>query len=407
MELRIALASNDLDRFRGHSTLRAFKRGRPRNSIERTDSQRLAYSLYELGGGAWSAEMEICHGERDGVPVCTAAFRLIEGPSAPLCALLQAMADVVSFSVNPEPSDPTKPVKAKPPVLQREMEAGEAFRLIAAGAIAHLSVNGDYLRRTGDPEAVHQMRVALRRLRAAMSMFKPLLGDPVSETLRSELRWLQQTLGAARDWDVLLADTVAPLAELFSGTPGYDKLCAAIDRRRQEARSGALKELTTPRLAKLMLQLAFWSEGAGSGQDLSEHPVADLARAILDKRYRKIRKTMPHLGALSAEDRHRCRIDIKKLRYAVDFFSSLFPARRTHRLMRLLASMQDRLGALNDVATAKEQIGKLVFEENAADMAWAAGQLMGWHTGRSPGLLSQVCDDWDAAEKLPAFWKES
>src|SRR5579859_1327131 len=246
MELRIDLASDDLDRFRGHSTLKAFKRGRPRNSIERSESRRLHSSVYELGGGAWKAEMEICHGEQDGAPVCFAAFRLTEGPSAPLCALLQAMAEAVPFSVNPDGSRPAKPVKAKPPLLHRAMEADEAFRLIAASAISHLSVNGDYLKRTGDPEAVHQMRVGLRRLRAAMTMFKPLLGDPVSQSLRSELRWLQQTLGAARDWDVLLADTVAPLEEQFGGMSGYHKLCAAIDRCRQEARSLALKELALP-----------------------------------------------------------------------------------------------------------------------------------------------------------------
>src|SRR5579859_7618372 len=121
MEFRIALASDDLDRFRGHSTLKAFKLGRPRNSIERSESQRLLYSTYELGGGAWNAEMEICHGEREGASVCLATFRLIDGPSAPLCALLQAMAETVPFSVNPDTSHPTKPVKAKTPQLHRAM----------------------------------------------------------------------------------------------------------------------------------------------------------------------------------------------------------------------------------------------------------------------------------------------
>lgn len=409
MELRIALNPADLDRFRSHSILKTFKRGRPRNSIERTATpteKRLAYSVYELGGNAWTAEMTLCHGQQAGQPVCTAQFRLREGPSAPLCALLQAMAEAVPFRVMDEFSHTTKAVKAKPPPLQRELEAGEAFRLIAASAISHLLVNGDYLSRTADPEAVHQMRVAVRRLRAAMTMFKPLLGDPVSGSLRGELRWLQQTLGAARDWDVLLADTVAPLKDLFGEVPGYGKLCAAIDRRRQEARTGALKELDAPRLTRLMLLLTFWAENAGSGQALSEHPVAKLARAILDKRYRKIRKKMVQLNELSADERHECRIDVKKLRYAMDFFSSLFPAKHSSRLLPLLASMQDKLGALNDLHTAQDKLGKLVLEQGDADMAWAAGQLLGWHAGRSPKLLSQVQDDWSGVERLPAFWKE-
>lgn len=404
MELRIDLSSDDLDRFRGNSTLKVFKRGRPRNSLEHSESRRLHHSVYQLGGGAWSAEMDICHGEWNGAKVCFADLRLTEGPSAPLCALLQAMADAVPFTVNADPSRPTRPVKAKPPLLERSMESAEAFRLIAASAIEHLSLNGDYLQRTGDPEAVHQMRVAVRRLRAAMTMFKPLLGDPVSQSLRVELRWLQQGLGDARDWDVLLADTVAPLEGVFGDTPGYHQLCAAIDRRRQERRAAALRELAGPRLTRLILQLTFWCEGAGGGQPHSAAPIAHLARAILRKRYRKIRKVMPLLNDLSPEERHQCRIDIKKLRYAVDFFSSLFPAKRTQRLAALLASMQDKLGALNDLATASDKIGKLVIEEKSAEMALAAGQLLGWHIARSPELLSEVHDSWAAAEKLKAFW---
>jgi len=404
MDLSIALNTADLDRFRSHSILKDFKRGRPRNRLERDTG--LNCSVYDLGGHAWTAEMTIRRRKQEDLAVCTVRFHLLEGPSAPLCALLQALAEAVPFRVEGEVFQATKPVKAKPPPLQRELEAGEACRLIVAGSISHLSANSDYLSRSDDPEAVHQMRVAVRRLRAAMTMFRPLLGDPVSDSLRGELRWLQQTLGAARDWDVLLADTVAPLKEMFGEVPGYHKLCSAIDQRRKEARDGALKQLNTPRLTRLMLQLAFWAEDAGSGQELSERPVTDLARAILHKRHSKIRKTMKHLCELSPEERHTCRIEIKKLRYAVDFFSSLFPAKRTQRLLPLLASMQDKLGALNDLNTAKDKLGNLVLEQKDADMAWAAGQMLGYHTGRAPKLLSQVLDDWSAVEKLPPLWKE-
>jgi CHAD domain-containing protein len=408
MELRLALDPADLDRFRNNPILKTFKRGRPRNRAERAESPapiRLNHSVYTLVGGAWSAEMRICHGEREGKPVCNVALTLLTGPPAPLCALLQALADSVPFAVDDGSSPVTSPVKAKPPLLQEGMEAGEAFSLIATSAIAHLGANQRYLLQTGEPEAVHQMRVAVRRLRSAMTMFKALLGDPASEALRPELRWLQQTLGAARDWDVLLADTVTPLRALFDEEEGFEKLCLAIEGKRQNVRDHALAELDGPRLTRLMLQLTFWSEGAGEGADLSRQPVGNLARAILEQRHKKVKKQIKHLAQLSAEDRHNCRIAVKKLRYAVDFFSGLFPGKSAQRLLPLLANLQDRLGTLNDLVTAKTKLEELVLAEGAADMAWTAGQVMGWQTSRSSGLLTKAQQDWEAIERLPAFWR--
>jgi hypothetical protein len=238
MELRIALAPADLDRFRHNAILKTFKLGRPRNRVESAVSPvplRLNHSLYVLGGNAWRAEMRLCHGEQDDRPVCHATFTLLDGPARPLCALLQALAGTVPFTLGDGAPPASAPVKAKPPMLAGDMEASEAFSLIAASAIAHLSANQGYLLQSGEADAIHQMRVAVRRLRSSMTMFKLLLGDPVSQALGPELRWLQRSLGAARDWDVLLADTVMPLKELLGDRVGFDKLCFAIIRRRQQA----------------------------------------------------------------------------------------------------------------------------------------------------------------------------
>lgn len=394
MELRIALNPADLDRFRNNPVLKAFELGRPRNRV------------YALGSGVWRAEMRLNHGEENGTPFCSAIFTLLDGPSAPLCALLQALAGSVNFAVGEETSAATSPVKAKPPLLQEEMEAGDAFAVVAASAIAHLSANQSYLLQTGEAEAIHQMRVAVRRLRSAMTMFKLLLNASDNDALRPELRWLQQTLGAARDWDVLLADTVAPLKDLFGESAGFEKLCLAIAGRQQEVRAHALAELGGPRLTRLMLQLAFWAEDAGKGTELSRQPVGDLARAILQQRYHKVKKRIKHLAELPAAERHECRIAVKKLRYAVDFFSGLYPAKKSQRLLPLLSNLQDRLGALNDLATARIKMEELVLTEDAADMAWAAGQVMGWHNSRSSALLEKAQQDWEAAERLPAFWRK-
>ena len=421
MELRLSLAPADLNRFRRQSVLRTYLQGRPRNGVERglvgdgeeARPYRLNRSTYTVAGGSWTAEMILRHGEVGTHPFCFADIRQLEGAGAPLCALLQAMSEAVPFTISRldlpllVPGRLPASMKGRPPPLNAEMSAADAFGQIAASAFAHLSANHDCLIGRDSAESIHQMRVALRRLRSAMSMFKEMLDSPDTEILRAELRWLQQTLGAARDWDVLLADTVAPMHEMLGGLAGYERLCTLIADRRQQARIAALADLATPRLPRLMLRLAFWIESAGKDHPFGARPVAELARAILDKRHRRVRREMARFLDLSTEGRHQCRIDIKKLRYAVDFFAALYPAKRGQRLLPLLAALQDRLGALNDVAVARDKLEALVLKDGSAELAWAAGQLIGWHSGHSGRLLEQVQQDWAAVERMPAFWRET
>ena len=420
MDLRLSLAPADLPRFRRQAVLRSYIQGRPRNSVEQglagTGDEARPYhlnrSVYQLAGGSWRATLTVSHGVVAAEPFCFADVRLEEGPAAPLSALLQAMAETVPFSVSGLtlalvlPGAMPASVKAKPPPLAGDMTAAQALGQIASAALSHLAVNHDCLIRRDTAESIHQMRVALRRLRSAVSMFREMLAGPDTEALRDDLRWLQQILGAARDWDVLLADTVAPLSGLLGGLAGYERLCALIAERRQQARAMALADLAKPRLAQLMVRLGAWIESAGKDHPLGARPVADLARLILEKRHRRVKREMARFLELTIEGRHQCRIDIKKLRYAMDFFAALYPARRGQRLLPLLAALQDRLGALNDVAVARDKLEVLVLKDGSADLAWAAGQVIGWHSGQSGRLLEQVQRDWSAVEKIPAFWRE-
>jgi CHAD domain-containing protein len=398
LELRAAIDPASLRRFRSHPVLKSLIQGKPRNRVETGLTReghpfRLVRSVYHLGSGAWQADMTIVHGRaEDGQVFCQAGFHLTGGSAEPLCMLLQAMSETASFALIPLDRDavagaPPPFVKNSAATLHRGMNAREAFAAIATASTAHLIANHECLRHAGAPEAIHQMRVALRRLRSAMSMFK-------------------QMLDTARDWDVLLTDTVAPLRETLGGLAGYEKLCALIAERRQEARGLAMAELSAPRLTRLMLRLSFWIGRAGQESPQATLPVPDLARAVLDKRYRRVRKEMTRFGELTIEGRHQCRIDIKKLRYAADFFSGLYAPKRGQRFLPLLASLQDRLGALNDIAVARDKLEALVMRDGSAELAWAAGQLIGWHAGRSGRLLEQVLTDWTAVEKIPAFWRE-
>ncbi|MEX2693612.1 CHAD domain-containing protein [Rhizobium mongolense] len=84
------------------------------------------------------------------------------------------------------------------------MDASSAFQAISFSCVRHFRLNEELLRSKGNPEALHQMRVALRRLRSAFSLFKAIIPGGEPRRLKEELRWLAVVLGEARNVDVLL-----------------------------------------------------------------------------------------------------------------------------------------------------------------------------------------------------------
>lgn len=391
----------------------------PSAALQPVFSYRLNRNVAPLGGNLWRAEMtidqvEIETGDRR-ENYCRIGFRLIEGKGAPLAALLQALADRVTLRLTADQrwsvafdllrDRPPAPVKAKLAALPAEAGNGAALRAIARAGLAHLLANNDCLVASGDAEAIHQMRVALRRLRSAMSLFKGMLNDPQSQSLRAELRWMQQLLGAARDGDVLLAEILQPLDQLYQFTPGYAGLRRHIEQMREGDREAMLAELMAPRFGQSLLRLACWLEQVGHGHPMADEPVRTLALATLGRRYRRVRKQMAQFNTLDETGRHACRIQIKKLRYTIDFFGGLLSDRRAGRFVAQLAAVQDSLGRLNDIATARKLLLQIAQHSADRDIAWAAGLVAGWHQHRMLELLNQVWDGWHEVEKSPQFWK--
>jgi CHAD domain-containing protein len=394
----------------------------PQIALQPRFRYRLTRSFCLIGGNHWQAEMHIERGDLWPTPdlegpataFCQISFHLLQGHGAPLAALLRALAETLPLRLTSGQAwdaahDALRPgarkaVKAKPPPLPPDCANRQALRLIGRAGLAHLLANQACLLDNGDPEAVHQARVALRRLRSALSLFKPLLNDPESEAVRGELRWMQHCLGAARDNDVLLADIILPLERLYHGEPGYAALIGEIGRRRQEARSAMREQLKTPRFTQCLLRLACWIEEVGHDHPLRDTPLRNLALATLTRRYRQVRKRMMHFHALDETARHACRIEVKKLRYALDFFSGVLADGRSQKFSAQLAALQDRLGRLNDIATARHSLQQIVLSSGQAELGWAAGQIAGWHQHRVADLLDQAWEGWHAMEKLPPFW---
>jgi len=237
-------------------------------------------------------------------------------------------------------------VKAETPQLDPAMTVDEAFRDIAFSCLRHFRRNEDLLLAHHGGEALHQARVALRRLRSAFSIFRGSIADERLAELAEGLRWLAGQLADARDLDVMV------------GRLGGDETSEALLAARDDARMRAREALESTRARLLMLDLAEWLmlglHPAGDG----DQPLPDAAAAILDRLRRKVRKKGRHLAERDDAARHALRKQAKKLRYATDFFATLYDGKKeTKRLKVFLASLealQDDLGLLNDLATAPD-----------------------------------------------------
>jgi CHAD domain-containing protein len=255
---------------------------------------------------------------------------------------------------------PTLPGRAvlatdrRPPAPRRlhaGSSAGEAFQVIARSCVDRFRFNEALFARTDDAEALHQMRVSLRQLRSALSIFAPIVADDRFGPLRRELRWLTATMNDARDLDVLIARIDDPPASLSAA--------------RKLAYAEATRGLRSARARRLMPMLVEWLDH-GVWRELRNPPdvtAAAFAATSLDRLRRKLRKKGRHLRGLDDAELHELRIAAKKLRYATEFFAGLFPLAEPHDrrepFVRALRGLQDRLGELQDRAVAPALLERL------------------------------------------------
>lgn len=296
--------------------------------------------------------------------------------------------------------EPLAPRKWSGSQVAHGMTAAAAFQSIARGCITHLAINEECLLASGDAEAVHQIRVALRRLRSAMSLFGALIAGPEADALKDELRWLLQQLGPARDTDVFLSEIIEPVVTVFSGEPALAALHAAYATEKAEHYRVAYAALNDPRFTTLLLELGRWLESGAWLAGLEDtaapvaQPIESLAASLLERRDKKLRKAARKFAKLSAEERHAVRILGKKLRYALEFFAPLYPDKRCRKAQAALAELQERLGVLNDIAVAERRLNARLDETGDARRGWAAGLVVGWHSAQARKLLNQAAEEW-------------
>ena len=242
-------------------------------------------------------------------------------------------------------------VRANSAGVSRDMDPAQGFAVIAWSCLSHLLENAPLVVSTGDPEALHQSRVAIRRLRAGLGLFGPLFEhDAQAEVLNAELKAAANALGPARDAHVLLGRlTAASTEQAQDAAELLDHVRSVAERTMQSAQAF----LTGAEFQTLLVTFAWWVERSDLlDQDCSAR-LPQFAAKALRKRRRKIRHMGLDPAAMTVAERHALRIAVKKMRYAADFLAPLYPSqsakKHVDRFKDAAAKVQDRLGELHDL----------------------------------------------------------
>lgn len=295
---------------------------------------------------------------------------------------------------------PLRPVKASRVGLDEGLSPLAAARALLAAGLDQLQANEEGVLRATAPEFVHQARVALRRMRSALRMFRDAIGATRAQAWHDEWSETTLALGAARDWDVFVTESLPPLAAACGEPSVARTLARRAGLHRRRCREAARAAIRSPRYARAVLDLTRWLAGIGGNEaEGPTEPLSDFAAQRIRKRHKRLLAGLRNLPTMRPEERHRVRIDAKRLRYGVEGLASIFPAKKVRRYARHLAELQDALGRANDAATGARLLAQL-----GAPEAFAAfGR--GWFAARmepDPALLASLAAQLAAS---PRFWR--
>jgi triphosphatase len=420
----------DLDLARG-TALEPLITDKLRRQLKPLFETRVQRTVYPLTNGAHAIALTIDRGKIDtgarSTPLCEIELELKRGNETELFevarALTRALPAQLAFKSKSErgyellDGEPGAPVKATPIDLVSGTGTRDAFRIIGRACLKQV-VGNERALLDGHPEGVHQMRVGLRRLRAAMSLFGDVLGDPQTAAVKTELKWLAGELTSARELDVLMKQVLAPVKKRHARWDGVPSLSRDFAERHEAALAQAQNAVTSPRFRVLTLEIAAWLEtGTWTKpqddlvRDRGDLPIEASAADELDRRRKKIRKRGKGLARLGAKRRHELRIQAKKLRYAAEFFAGVFPgkraAKRREKFSGALERLQDGLGQLNDIVVHEELIAAMGVRRAPANAkrAFAAGVLTGREDARLDAATAAATAAYADFSEIKRFWR--
>lgn len=289
--------------------------------------------------------------------------------------------------------------------LNANMTAARAFQAIVREALAQIAANAQLLRMSDDAEAVHQLRVAVRRLRSALTTFRKVAADAEFDRLKAELKWLAKACDEARDLDVFANDNAA-LAERRAAV-GMADLAPVVGAAREQAYAKAAAAVASGRFRDLVLDLTAWTETgawltAPALETRREEAAPAFAAKALQKRWKALRHDGRHLEELDDATRHQVRIEAKKLRYAAEAFAALYDHKAADRFVARLKKLQGALGDLNDLAVAGRLVERLQPKGSGID---AARALIEAREAGRPEAVEAAVKAMKRLRKTEPFWK--
>ena len=330
-------------------------------------------------------------------PISEIELELGSGDSAALYEVAMRLLEVAPIQIEPRSKSERgyrlgEGVAAAPPVvhaapvvLDPMMSVEAALQEIGRACLAHL-LHNEAAALEKQPEGVHQMRVAVRRMRSAISSFKQMLPAGDRRRISSELGWLVDVLGSARNLDVFAIELLQPARVALSDEAGIADLAAALDGARWAAYDRVAQAIHSERHAAEMLRLSHWFEARAWRKEPAETaallaaPIGDIAPRLLDRRWRNLRKRGKGFRRLTARQRHKLRIAAKKLRYTIELLGSLFDRDELHAFVTRLKGLQDELGYANDLHVAHDLLPELSERAMARNVVASAGaRVLEWH----------------------------
>ena len=257
-------------------------------------------------------------------------------------------------------------------------------------------------------EGIHQMRVALRRLRGLLNALKKELPNEAYTWANGQLKRILQALGAARNWDVFVDEMIVAVAEdgkFSNASPFLRAANIARMRAHLQARDAVASPAHTTAILELMrwFEMRGWRSHGKAGKGLNRR-IGTCAGELVDRQFRRARKRGKGFAKLPTEQRHAFRIAVKSLRYTLDLLCPVMDEKKVKALIRRLKPLQETLGHLNDISTAEQLLLELAAQDSSRGVALLGGVVLGWHEGRMGAREKPLCRAVEKFRSYKPFW---
>jgi inorganic triphosphatase YgiF len=299
--------------------------------------------------------------------------------------------------------DSIEPEKARPARIFRRDSSRKALSSMLDSAVRQVLVNRNAVLESDDPEAAHQLRIGLRRLRSALRALRPFVDRTSLRAFERCAREIGRCIGLLRDADVLISGILAPAEATAADKTGFAALHEALVSNRETKRDDVRRVLSGPQWTKLQLYLTLWPRTLEEIKSLNT-PITRHARKVLAKAWKKSAKLGRHLASLDSAQRHEMRKALKELRYQAEFIVPLFDKREGEQFIRQLKSLQDVFGYLNDIRMTPRLIEIQQDRQTGSNAARAAGYTVGYHDAEAVHVWHRAGKAWRKLERSPQFW---